>query len=104
MQEAKELTYLDGIIEGRLIENSFTPVGNKTFYHNDTKFVYVVTLSGKSNAILEVFTFAHHEEEVLVTDYIETLREEDEEVLLLSGRFEDILSVVKMHKALGAKR
>ncbi|MEK4343258.1 hypothetical protein [Brevibacillus sp. FSL L8-0710] len=104
MQETKELTYFDGIIEGRLVENSFTPVGNKTFYHNDTKFVYVVTLDEKSNATLEVFKFTNHEEEVLVTDYIETLREEAEEVLLLSGRFEDILSVIKMHRALGAKR
>ncbi|MGW9128110.1 hypothetical protein ACWGPW_24365 [Paenibacillus chitinolyticus] len=98
MQETVDLTYHDGIAEGRLIENSFIPVGQRTFYHTDTKFVYVVTVAEQDKATLEVFKFYPYEGELLVLDYINLLRDEGDEVLLIKACLADILAVIKMHR------
>lgn len=44
----KELTYFDGIIEGRLIENGFSPIGNDMFVKSNEESHSIIKTDRKN--------------------------------------------------------
>ncbi|SDR83193.1 hypothetical protein SAMN05444162_0150 [Paenibacillaceae bacterium GAS479] len=94
-----KLTYFDGIIEGRLIENGFHSIGKSLFYNRIGGVAFVVRHSEGNKCVLEVYSDLPStigETDAVV--YVETLRDNAFEELCVSGDIHDILQVYRMYK------
>lgn len=100
METTREFTYLDGIIEGRLIENGFNPIGSDMFQRQTKDYLFVITVSagGKGMSTMEMFEF------LPVTDrsgrdlveYVHICRDEAFTKHELNGYIDEIISLAKV--------
>ena len=96
----KELTYYDGIIEGRLIENDFVSIGDSMFVCRTAEHIYAVTVFSDHKIKLEIYNQLPSLSGSMDSDeFIWNLRDEAFNVLEVTGRIDDILEVVRMYKA-----
>jgi hypothetical protein len=98
MKKEREFGYYEGIIEGRLIENGFYPIGKDMFQAPKGKYLFVVTFPSEIASKIEVFKDTPNidEEGMESCSYIELCREEATVCHDLNGHIEEIICIAKV--------
>ena len=96
------LTYHDGIVEGRLIENGFFGIGSPLFVCRTINSLYVVTYQRSGNSTLEIFQSisGQPEPEMEINEFVEWVRNDDftANTLEVHGHIDDIIETIKFAK------
>ena len=96
------LSYHDGIVEGRLVENGFFGIGSPLFVCRTVNSLYVVTYQRNSDSTLEVFQSisGQPDTEMEINAFVEWVRNDDytANVLNIHGDIDDIIETIKFAK------
>ena len=96
------LSYHDGIVEGRLVENGFFGIGSPLFVCRTVDSLYVVTYQKYGDATLEIFQSisGQPEPEMEINAFVQWVRNDDytANVLNIHGDIDDIIQIIKLAK------